>query len=196
MVLQPTHLKKGIIFLFKGEVYESLDYEQKAFGRQQANVIVKARHLRTGKVQANTFKGDEKLQPVEIIKQSVQFLYRDSSFFYFMNQTSFEEHKLAIDIVAQQSQFLKEGQFVILILQDNKPLRLELPKNVALKVIQADTVVKGNTANNVSKEVCLETGLRVKVPNFIECEDIISIDTLTGAYRERQKDCLQEDAPR
>jgi elongation factor P len=82
---------------------------------------------------------------------------------------------------------LKEGDTVGLQLFDNQIINIELPKNIYLEVTYAEDVVKGDTANAVTKDATVETGLKVRVPAFIKAGDIISIDTSNGAYRERKK---------
>jgi elongation factor P len=83
---------------------------------------------------------------------------------------------------------MKEGDAVSVQLFDGRVINVELPKNVYLKVTYTENVVKGDTTSSVLKDAELETGISVRVPAFIKQGDVISVDTTTGAYRERKKD--------
>ena len=86
-----------------------------------------------------------------------------------------------------QAGFMKEGDVVQAQLFDDRVINIELPKNVPLKVKYAETAVKGDTSSAITKDATLETGITVKVPAFVKTGDVISVDTSTGAYRERVK---------
>jgi elongation factor P len=83
---------------------------------------------------------------------------------------------------------LKEGDNVVAQSFDGRVINIELPKNIPLKVTYAEDVVKGDTTSSVMKDATLETGIKVKVPAFVKTGDLISVDTATGAYRERVKE--------
>jgi elongation factor P len=83
---------------------------------------------------------------------------------------------------------MKEGDRLQLQFFDGRPINVELPKNVPLKVTYAESVVKGDTANAVTKDAQLETGITIRVPAFVKTGDVVSVDTATGAYRERVKE--------
>ena len=187
MNLTPTDLKKGVIFSLGGEIYESLEYRQKVMARQQATVSVKARNLRTNKLWQRTFQGSENIEPVNLSKRTVQFLYADEKDFYFMDLGSYQQYRLAAETIDEKAGYLAEGQNFILYLLENRPLTLELPKTVWLEVKFAPEVVKGDTSSALTKEAELATGLKVKVPAFIKNGDVISVNTANGTYRERQK---------
>ena len=105
-----------------------------------------------------------------------------------MNQESFEQFEIDEEIIGDWKVYLKEGDMVVLQSFDERPINVELPKNVYLEVTYTEDVVKGDTSGNVTKPATLETGAEVRVPAFIKQGDIISVDTVTGAYRERKKD--------
>ena len=105
-----------------------------------------------------------------------------------MEDESYEQFEVPADLIGDQSGYLKEGDRVVVQLFDGRVINVEMPKNVYLKVTYAEDVVKGDTTSSVLKDAELETGISVKVPAFIKVGDIISVDTTTGAYRERKKD--------
>jgi elongation factor P len=114
-------------------------------------------------------------------------LYSDGATFYFMNQDTYDQFELYSEDMVDQSGYMKEGDVVQAQLFDGRVINIELPKNVPLKVIYTEEVVKGDTTSSVMKEAELETGIKVRVPAFIKQDDLISVDTKTGAYRERVK---------
>ena len=105
-----------------------------------------------------------------------------------MNQESFEQFEINEEMIGDGKVYLKEGDMVVLQSFDERPINVELPKNVYLEVTYTEDVVKGDTSGNVTKPATLETGAEVRVPAFIKQGDVISVDTATGAYRERKKD--------
>lgn len=183
-----TDLKKGTIFQYEGTPYRVVDYAQKVMGRGGSIVNVKIKSLIDGKVLDKTFKGNESIEPADVSNQTVQFLYSDEKSLYFMNDDTYEQFEVPTEIVGSQNGYLKEGDRVILQLFGEKVINVDLPKNVYLKVIYTEDAVKGDTTSSVLKDAKLETGITVKVPAFIKIDDIISVDTETGAYRERKKD--------
>lgn len=187
MALSITDLKKGTLFQWEGEPYRVVEYSQKVMGRGGSIVNVRIKSLIDGKVLEKTFKGNEQLDSADVTNQNVQYLYNDGSAFYFMNQESFEQFEVSVDLVGDGAGYLREGDIVTLQFFDGRAINVDLPKNVPLKVVYTEDVVKGDTTSSVLKDAELETGIHVRVPAFVKQGDIISVDTATGAYRERVK---------
>ncbi len=185
---QPTDLKKGIVCQIDGKPYRVVEYGQKVMGRGGSIVNVKLKNLIDGSVIPKTFKGQEKIEPADVSNKTVQYLYQDGETFYFMDPETFEQFELSSDIVDNAAGYLKEGNELNFQLFDGRVINVELPKNIYLEVTYAEDVVKGDTSSSVLKDATLETGISVKVPAFIKVGDVISVDTETGAYRERKKD--------
>lgn len=188
MAFGVTDLKKGTIFQLNGEPYRVVEYAQKVMGRGGSIVNVKIKSLIDGKVLDKTFKGNESIEPADVANQTVQYLYKDDTSLYFMDPESFEQIDVSLDLLGDQVGYLKEGDQVVAQKFDERVINIELPKNVFLEVVYAENVVKGDTTSSVLKDAVLETGVVVKVPAFIKQGDVISVDTSTGAYRERKKD--------
>ena len=188
MALSITDLKKGVLFQWEGTPYRVVDYNQKVMGRGGSIVNVRIKSLLDGKVLEKTFKGNEQVEAADVTNQNVQYLYNDGTNFVFMNEESFEQFEVPADLVGDGAGYMKEGDKVSLQFFDGRPISVDLPKNVPLKVTYTEDVVKGDTTSNVLKDATLETGITVKVPAFIKQGTIISVDTATGAYRERVKE--------
>lgn len=184
---QPTDLKKGVVCQIDGKPYRVIEYAQKVMGRGGSIVNVKLKNLLDGSVIPKTFKGQEKIEAAEVTNKGVQFLYRDNDTFFFMDPETFEQFELSTDVVDQAADYLKEGSQLNLQMFDGRVINVELPKNLFLEVTYTEDVVKGDTTSSVLKDATLETGLVVKVPAFIKQGDVVSVDTSTGEYRERQK---------
>lgn len=187
MALSITDLKKGVLFQWEGEPFRVVDYNQKVMGRGGSIVNVRIKSLLDGKVLSKTFKGNEQLDSADVTNETVQYLYNDATTFYFMNEETFNQYEIAADLVGDGAGYLKEGDLVSLQFFDGRPINVDLPKNVPLKVTYAEDAVKGDTSSSITKDATLETGITVKVPAFIKTGDVISVDTSNGAYRERVK---------
>ncbi len=188
MALSITDLKKGTLFQLEGVPYRVVDYNQKVMGRGGSIVNVRIKSVIDGKVLEKTFKGNETLQTADVTNQNVQYLYNDGDIYHFMNQESFEQFEVSADMVGDGAGYIKEGDEVQLQFFNDRPINVELPKNVPLLVTYTENVVKGDTTSSVLKDATLETGITVKVPAFIKQGDVISVDTSSGAYRERVKE--------
>lgn len=184
---QPTDLKKGVVCQIDGQPYRVIDYNQKVMGRGGSIVNVKLKNLITGAVIPKTFKGQDKIEPAEVVSKTVQYLYNDGSVFFFMDPKDFEQFELSADLVDEAKNYMKEGDELALQFFGGKVITVEMPKNVYLEVTYTEAVVKGDTTSSVLKDATLETGAVVKVPAFIKVGDVISVDTSTGEYRERKK---------
>ena len=182
----PTDLKKNVLITLDGQPYKVVEYSQKVMGRGGSIVNVKVKNLMTGALLPKTFKGQEKIEPAEVETRKVQYLYKDDEKFYFMDPESFEQYELPAEMAADYADLLKEGAEMEIQFYNGTPINLVLPKNLWLEVTYTESVVKGDTTSSVMKDATLETGAVVKVPAFIKQGDVVSIDTETRAYRERQ----------
>lgn len=187
MAFGVTDLKKGRIFQLEGTPYKVLEYAQKVMGRGGSIVNVKVRSLIDGKVLDKTFKGNESIEPADVINKSVQYLYNDATKHYFMDQTTYEQFEIQTENIQDKSQYLKEGDTVQALFFNDLLISIELPKNVPLEVTYTEHVVKGDTSSSIQKDATVETGAVIKVPSFVKVGDMVSVDTESGTYRERIK---------
>jgi elongation factor P len=165
-----------------GDLYKVLDYHFNKPGRGNATIRIKARNVRTGSTVEKTFTSGDRVQDARLDFHNVQYLYKDGDLFYFMDLETFEQYMVSQDILGESAGFLQESMEVKLIFFENKPLDVELPTSVDLKVIRAEAAVRGDTATGVTKKVTVETGIEVGVPYFVNEGDVIRVDTRTGAY--------------
>ena len=187
MALSITNLRKGTIFQLDGVPYRVIEYSQKVMGRGGSTVNVKIKSLVDGKVLAKTFHGSDTVESADVSNRTMQYLYNDGAKFYFMDPDTYEQFELAADAMEDKAGFIKEGDSLSAQFFGGRVINVELAKNVPLKVTYTENAVRGDTSTAITKDAQLETGITIKVPAFIKTGDVISVDTTTGAYRERVK---------
>ncbi|OGM13734.1 elongation factor P [Candidatus Woesebacteria bacterium RIFCSPLOWO2_01_FULL_39_23] len=180
-------LKNGTTFQMDGSPYVVLKYEHIKVGRGSATIKVKIRNLKNGLIAEKNFINSAKVEEINTKKRQLQYLYRDGKDLYFMDPKNYDQISLNESILGNGTAFLKDGMDVDILFWDEKPLTVDLPPKMELKVTETDPGVKGNSAANVYKPAILENGLQVKVPLFINSGDKIRVDTRTGEYVERAK---------
>lgn len=184
-MISVTELRVGITFKLDGQPYQVLEYKHSKIGRGKANIKVKARNLTDGKVIKKTFTSGAKVEPVETIVKSLQFLYQDEEGLHFMDPRSFEQFSLPEKIFGGKARFLKEDKEVKILFGEGKPLSFDLPVSMIFEVTSAPPGVKGNSATASTKPIILDNGLVLQAPSFIKKGDRIKVDTRTGKYIER-----------
>lgn len=187
MALSITNLKKGTVFQLDGVPYRVVEYSHKVTGRGGASVNLKIKSLLDGKVLNKTFHGNDTVESADVSSRQMQYLYNDGGRYHFMDPENFEQYELDSEVMDGKQGYLREGDNITAQFFSGNIINIELPKNVPLKVEYAEDAVRGDTSTAVTKNARLETGITVKVPAFVKTGDVISIDTETGAYRERTK---------
>lgn len=187
MMMAVTDLRAGRVFGFNSEPYQVVEYKHTKLGRGTANIKVKARNLRTGKIMEKTFISGAKVESLETESRELQYLYQDSEGIHLMNPVTFEQFLLPVSVLGERASFLKEGQKVKVLFAEEKPLSVELPTSLVFRVTESPPGVKGDSATASFKQVTLDNNLVVKVPLFIKKGNSIKIDTKTGSYVERVK---------
>jgi len=166
-------------------LYRVEEYTHVKPGKGGAFIRLKLRNLRLGTLVERTFNSGEKLESPEVEDKKMQVLYKQGEEYVFMDHDTYEQIHLTPEALGESRQWLKEEMTVDVLMHAGEALTLELPYKVELKVVQAEPSVRGNTVNNVTKEVVLETGAKVQVPMFVNEGEMIRIDTRTGEYLER-----------
>ena len=156
-------------------------------GKGQAFNRVKLRNLKTGRVLVKTFKSGESLPAADVVETDMQYLYNDGEFWHFMEPESFEQHSADANAVNEAKAWLKEQDLCIVTLYNGNPLSVAPPNFVELTVVETDPGLRGDTASGGAKPATLETGAIVKVPLFINQDEVIKVDTRTGEYVSRVK---------
>ncbi|NCN25802.1 elongation factor P [Candidatus Falkowbacteria bacterium CG10_big_fil_rev_8_21_14_0_10_37_14] len=184
-MLSLSEIKIGKVLKMNNEPYVIIKADHHKMGRGGAVLKTKLKNLINGAVMEQTFQGNEKAEEAEVETKKADYLYKDADNAYFMDNESFEQFELPLDVVGEQMQFLKENTEVSTMHYEGRPVTLKLPIKVELKVTMAPPGVKGNSVGNVMKQAELETGAVINVPMFVETGDVIRINTDTGEYVER-----------
>ncbi len=187
MVYGHTDLKVGTLIELEGAPYRVTDYTHKAMGRGGAVVQVKIKNLITGAVLERSFRSADKINPAEVIRAQMQLLYRDGDGLVFMNNETYEQETVSEDVLGDQAKYVADGTTATLLYFNGRVIGLEIPNALYLEVTHTEPGAKGDTATTALKPATLETGVSVMVPLFINEGDKIKVNTLTGAYLERQK---------
>ncbi len=181
-----TDIKRDVFIMFKDAICSIADFQHVNPGKGSAFVRTRLKNVLTGKVLEHTFKAGESIDLVELDRSNMQYLYKDANSYQFMDNSSYEQHGMPIELVGEKGSFLKEGQEVAVLLHGEIPLSIDLPKKLIFKVIEAMPAEKGDSAQGrVTKEVTLETGMKLAVPVFVKEGDSVVVNTETGEYVER-----------
>jgi elongation factor P len=179
-----TALRPGVTFEEHGDIFEVLTYNNMHLRKTSSVVQVKVRSLRNGATTEKSFGSNGEVKPITIARQELQYLYKDNDFGYFMDPQTFEQVSVSLKNLSGH-EFLKEGEIVVVKFHGKEALSITLPPKVKLKITDTNPGVKGNSATNVYKDATLETGLKTKVPLFINIGDEIIVDTRDGSYTNR-----------
>jgi len=181
-MIDVNELRKGVTFEMDGSLYKVVDYSHNKTGRGNANIRIKARNLQTGANIERTFNSGLSVQDVRLDFHNVSYLYTDGEFYHFMDNETFEQPAIKAETLGDNALYLKEGMEVKLTFYKDAPLDIEFPSSVELKVTEAETAIRGDTATGVTKRVKTETGLEVNCPQFVKVGDVIRVNTETGEY--------------
>ncbi len=182
-----NEFKPGLKVMLDGNPCSILENEYVKPGKGQAFNRVKLRNLKTGKVLENTFKSNETLEGADIVEVEMQYLYNDGEFWHFMQPETFEQIQAGEAALGDAAKWLKDDSNDIcsVMLFNGVPLSISAPNFVTLKIVETDPGVRGDTSGGGGKPAKLETGAVVRVPLFVQQEEVIKVDTRTGEYLSR-----------
>lgn len=184
-MLSINEIKVGKIIVINNEPFSVTKTDHHKAGRGGAVLKVKMKNLISGNMLDRTFQGNDKAEEADTERKKANYMYKDETVAFFMDNASYEQFEIPLEQIGDKIMFLKEGIDVDVFYFQGKPVGVELPIKVVLKVTMAPPGVKGNSAGNVTKQVELETGATISAPMFINEGDMIRINTDTGEYSER-----------
>jgi len=177
-----SELYRGMIIEFNNEPHILIEKEFRAMGKGSAFNRVKLKSIKSGKFVNHVYKSGEKVEELDVSTTNMQFLYADSENAYFMNPETYDQSTVSLDIIPGGTDYLQTEAKYVMSFYEDQVIYVQLPGKIALTIIEAPDAVKGDTANNATKEVTMETGLKVKVPLFIKNGEKILINTETNEY--------------
>jgi len=186
-MIETGQIKKGSTLEIDGTLYRVIEIEHIKIGRGSAQVRMKLRDVRAGHIIDKSAQAGTRYQKARIERQEAQFLYPDGDFYTFMNTETYDQFPVPKDRIEEALPYLVENGTCNLLMYGDEAVGIELPSAVALKVVETDPGIKGDTAQGATKSAKLETGHTVTVPLFINNGDVLKVDTRSGEYLERAK---------
>ena len=177
-----SNFRTGFTMKHKQGLWSIVEFQHVKPGKGPAFVRTKLKNVENGKVVEHTFRAGEKVEEVRLERREFQYLYPDGEFFVFMNTETYEQIQLHRDALGNVPKFIKESDMCSVLLLEEKPLMVEAPLTVELKVAETDPGLRGDTAQGGSKPATMETGLVVQVPLFIDEGQVLKIDSRSGKY--------------
>lgn len=184
-MISVTELRKGVTFNADNQLWRVLEYDHYKPGRGKAIIRTKLRNLRTGGIINKNFFSGDRVEDIRLDRQTVQYLYTDGEYYTFMDTDTYEQPALHRSIIEGVIDYLKEGVTLELEMYEGETIGIELPITIDLEVVQAPPGYAGDTATGATKEVTLETGLKIQTPLFVQEGDTVRVDTRTGKYLTR-----------
>lgn len=182
---ETSDFRKGLKLMVDGQPYVIVDFQHVKPGKGNQFTRTKLRALLSSQNLERTFKSGEKFEVPNVENMEMTFLYKDDNGYNFMNQTNFEQISMMEHEVGDAKDFLTENLVVNITLYNDKPVVVDVPKAVHLKVTFTEPGIKGDRVSGATKPATLETGLVVQVPLHINEGDTLRIDTSTSDYVER-----------
>jgi len=178
----PNEIRKGRVIRYNGIPHLVLEMMHRTQGRQAGFVQVTLRNLTSGNTTNTKFRSSDVIEVLSTDSQSLEFSYVDQEGYHFMDTETFEDIVLTDNLVEEARQFLSEGNGYNILYVEDKPVQIQLPSAVELKVTEAPDAVRGDTSGAALKPVTTETGLVIQTPLFVKTDDIIKVSTADKSY--------------
>ena len=177
-----TELRPGNYFVEDGNIYQVLDILLNKTAMRKMVAKVKIKNMRTGSVTEMAKNSGYMIETIRLEKKQMQYLYDTGDALCFMDQEIYDQIEISKDRLEWECQFLKGDEIVEITSYEEEILGINLPAKVALTITECEPAVRGDTVNKAMKEALLETGLRVRVPLFIESGETILVRTDNAEY--------------
>ncbi|MCL4821722.1 MAG: elongation factor P [Vicinamibacteria bacterium] len=184
-MIQATQLKRGMAIKHEGDLFRVVEAQHKTPGNLRGMVQARLRNLRTGSTIDHRYRSVDMVERAILDESKMEFLYAEGDLYFFMNQETYEQVGLSAEILGDAVNYLIPNILLAVEFFDGRPVGIELPLTVEMKVMETEPSIKGASVSNVGKPAKMESGLVVTVPAFISEGEVIRIDTQTGAYIER-----------
>jgi elongation factor P len=186
--IEYSQVRKGMVLVGEGgQLFHVVDRDLNTPGNWRAILQLKLKNLKTGSITVNRVRPQDKVEQAYLDKREMQYIYQDGDGFVFMDTETYDQITLGKEWVGDLMLYMKEGNKAQVVFYEGKPISLELPATVELKVTHTEPALKGATAAAQFKPATLETGLKLSVPPFVNVGETIAVDTRTGEYLSRAK---------
>lgn len=177
-----TSIRKSNVVMYQNVPHIVTEVEHRTQGRQAGFIQVTLRNLATGIATQNKFHSNDTVFFCYVESKELEYSYEDNEGYHFLHPDTYEDEVIPSKLLEDQKSYLIQGESYSVLFVDDRPLQIQLPASVAMKVIEASEGVRGDTATNAQKTVVVETGMKVQVPLFIKTGETIRIDTDKGTY--------------
>lgn len=188
MKISGNDIRVGFLLNFNNKLWVVSKIQHTQPGKGGAYMQVEMKGLLDGTKLHNRFRSSETVEKVFLDEVVYQYLYKEGDNYIFMNPETFEQTQLNDDFVGEAGVYLKDNMNISIAFYEDNPISLKLPDSVVMEVVEAEPVVKGQTASSSYKPAVLENGVRVMVPPHIDRGMRIVINTEDNTYVERAKD--------
>jgi elongation factor P len=185
MAALANDLRRGMAIKYNGNTAIVLEVHHRTPGNKRAFVQAIIRYIQTGNSADVRFGSTDKVDLIDIDRKQLEFSYKDHNGYHFMDPETYDTVTLQDNLIGDAKDYLVENAQIQVLYAEDKPVQVEMPASVNLKVVESAAGVRGDTASNVTKPAKLETGKTINVPLFIKEGETIKIDTRTGAYMGR-----------
>lgn len=179
---EASEFRAGNIIKSGNDLLLVLKAEYNKGARSASTMKLKTRNLTVGSMAETVYRATDKLDEVRLDRRKMQFSYKNGDMYVFMDEATYEQLELSEEYLGDNVNYLKEENVIDVLLYNEKPISVELPPMVELKIAYTEPAVQGNTGGKVLKDAKMETGLLTQVPLFCHEGDVVKIDTKTGEY--------------
>lgn len=187
MKISANELRIGALIEHKGKLWTACKLQHVKPGKGGAFVQAELKEIKNGTKLNERFRSDETLERVSLNEEEYQLLFRDGDVFTFMNSSTFEQIQVNKDVIGDPVRFLQDDMIVTITSYEGEIIGVMLPDTVVMEIVEADAVVKGQTATASYKPAVLENGVRILVPPHIDAGTKVVVNTSDGTYVEKAK---------
>lgn len=184
-MMSAKQIRVGMVIIYNGELHRVLSVDHITPGNLRAKVQTELRNIRTGIKTQNRFRSDEDVEKATFNTKEMEFLYNEGDLYTFMDSENYEQIQMNKESLGNAVCYLQPNTKVAVDFYEERPIGVELPASMVLKITDTQPPMKGATASGSSKPATLENGLTVKVPQFIGTGELVKVDTSTNEYIER-----------
>ncbi len=186
-MIAATQIKRGMAIKLNGELYRVFSFQHITPGNWRGMVQTKLKSIKSGSIIEHRFRSEDRIEQAYLETHEMEYLYSDGSDFYFMNTETFDQFHLPKELLEDAVSYLVPNIKIQVDFYEAKPIGVELPASVELRVVSTEPALRGATVSNVNKPATMETGLVIQVPPFINEGELLRVDTNAGKYVERVK---------
>ena len=182
MTISSSEIRRNMTILLDGDVYQIMEWQHRQAPKAPPTLTLKVRQLSTGNVFERKLNGNHRLTVAQTERRNAQYLYREGEFYVFMDMETYEQHLIDDTLLGDAVYFLPEGGELTLLMYEERPILVEMPSAVNLKIEHTEVGLKGDTQSGATKPATTDTGLTLQVPLFVSSGDMINVNTTSKEY--------------